>query len=240
MILLDTHALIWLDTADRRLGSKTRALIEKHWPPNKVGVSAISCWEAGMLTERGRFRPAVPIVDWRARWIDAGLLEFPLDGAILTRALDLIKLPEDSADRFIAATALAKQAALVTADEKILGWRHEMTRHDARTQPAPAKVHNNLLRVHLHRCKFEYQYSGSTFTIYAPWLLPIQKVTGVVVSSTNTRLPFVERSSGYSVNWPDFGFGRAMRSHVFPFRGLSIHFADDIRAHRWQAIFQRW
>lgn len=133
MILLDTHALIWLDTADRRLGRKTRALIEKQWAENKVAVSAISFWEAGMLTKRGRFRPAVPIAEWRVRWLDAGLLEFPLDGAILIRALDLGALPEDPADRFIAATALAKQAKLVTADEKILAWHHAMACHDART-----------------------------------------------------------------------------------------------------------
>ncbi|MPZ45882.1 MAG: PIN domain-containing protein [Betaproteobacteria bacterium] len=133
MILLDTHTLIWLDTADRRLGRKTRALIEKQWAENKVAVSAISFWEAGMLTERGRFRPAVPVAEWRVRWLDAGLLEFPLDGAILIRALDRDALPKDPADRFIVATALAEQAKLVTADEKILAWQHAMARHDAKT-----------------------------------------------------------------------------------------------------------
>lgn len=133
MILLDTHALIWLDTADRRLGRKTRALIERQWAENKVAVSAISFWEAGMLTERGRFRPAVPVEEWRIRWLDAGLLEHPLDGAILIRALDLSALADDPADRFIAATALAEQAMLVTADERILAWQHSMARHDART-----------------------------------------------------------------------------------------------------------
>lgn len=133
MILLDTHALIWLDTADRRLGRKTRALIQRHWAENKVAVSAISFWEAGMLTERGRFRPAVAIAEWRVHWLDAGLLEFPLHGAILIRALDLGAVSEDPADRFITATALAEEATLVTADEKVLAWQHPMVRHDART-----------------------------------------------------------------------------------------------------------
>ena len=31
------------------------------------------------------------------------------------------------------------------------------------------------------------QSSGSTLTIEAPWLLPIQNVTGLVELSTNTR-----------------------------------------------------
>lgn len=133
MILLDTHALIWIDTADRRLGRKTRALLDRQWAENQVAVSAISFWEAGMLTQRGRFRPAVPIDQWRVRWLDAGLIEFPLDGAMLIRALDLGSFPEDPADRFIAATALAEHARLVTADEKILAWQHSLPRHDAKS-----------------------------------------------------------------------------------------------------------
>jgi PIN domain nuclease of toxin-antitoxin system len=133
VILLDTHALIWLDTADRRLGKKTRALIENEWAINQVAASAITFWEAGMLAERGRFRPAAPIAEWRTRWLDAGLIELSLDGAVLVRSLDLGVLPSDPADRFIAATALGAQALLVTADEKILAWKHALARHDAAT-----------------------------------------------------------------------------------------------------------
>ncbi len=133
MILLDTHALIWLDTADRRLGKKTRALVEKEWALNQVAVSAITFWEAGMLAERRKIRLAAPVAEWRTRWVDAGLIELPLDGTVLVRSLDLGSLSADPADRFIAATALAVQAVLVSADEKILTWPHELARHDAST-----------------------------------------------------------------------------------------------------------
>lgn len=133
MILLDTHALIWLDSTDRRLGKKTRALVEKEWTLNQVAVSAITFWEVGMLAERGRIRLPVTIAQWRTRWLDAGLIELALDGAVLVRSLDLGDLPADPADRFIAATALTAQAVLVTADEKILAWQHALTRHDAAT-----------------------------------------------------------------------------------------------------------
>lgn len=133
MILLDTHTLLWLDTADRRLGRKTRALVEQQWSGNRVAVSAISFWEAGMLTARGRFRPAVPIAQWRLDWLNAGLIEFPLDGAVMLRSLDFASLPDDPADRFIAATALRAEATLITADERLLSWPHALERHDARS-----------------------------------------------------------------------------------------------------------
>ena len=133
MILLDTHALIWLDTADRRLGKKTRALVEREWALNQVAVSAITFWEAGMLAERRKIRLAAPVAEWRTRWVDAGLIELPLDGTVLVRSLDLGSLSADPADRFIAATALAVHAVLVSADEKILTWQHELARHDAST-----------------------------------------------------------------------------------------------------------
>ena len=38
---------------------------------------------------------------------------------------------KDPADRFIAATAIAKGAALLTADTKLLKWKHTLQRHDA-------------------------------------------------------------------------------------------------------------
>jgi hypothetical protein len=45
------------------------------------------------------------------------------------------------------------------------------------------------------RGEAEPHSSGSILTIEAPWLLPAQKVTGVVELSTNTRLMLVERGS---------------------------------------------
>ena len=86
-----------------------------------------------MLAERRKIRLAAPVAEWRTRWVDAGLIELPLDGTVLVRSLDLGSLSADPADRFIAATALAVQAVLVSADEKILTWPHELARHDAST-----------------------------------------------------------------------------------------------------------
>ena len=48
------------------------------------------------------------------------------------RSVELGGLPDDPVDRLIIATALAQGAALITADERLLGWSHALERHDAR------------------------------------------------------------------------------------------------------------
>ena len=130
-LLLDTHILVWAVNAEQKLGRKARALIEQHWSAGDVAVSALSFWEIGLLQARGRLQ--LPVAVWRSQLLAAGLAEWPLTGEIAVRALDLASLPDDPADRFIAATALVHGAALMTADEKLLDWRHALERHDGKT-----------------------------------------------------------------------------------------------------------
>lgn len=51
------------------------------------------------------------------------------DTAILAGELE--GLHADPADRFIAATAILDGAVLVTADERLLRWRHPLRRQNA-------------------------------------------------------------------------------------------------------------
>ena len=132
MIVLDTNALVWVTAEDKRLGRKARALIEKSWTAGKLAVPAVAFWEIGLLESRQRLRLPAPVREWRQSLLDAGMIELPLDGVVVLRSLDLSGLPDDPADRFITATALAHGAALMTADEKLLNWRHALERHDAR------------------------------------------------------------------------------------------------------------
>jgi PIN domain nuclease of toxin-antitoxin system len=61
----------------------------------------------------------------------AGIREVPLTGDIAIEAVQLNALHNDPADRFIAATAIVHDATLITADERLLGWRSKVRRINA-------------------------------------------------------------------------------------------------------------
>lgn len=132
MILLDTHALVWMDADDRNLGRAARRALEAQWSAQQVGVSAISFWECAMLCAKGRLELPRATRNWRSELIAAGLVEFPVDGEIAVLAAELDELHGDPADRFIAATAIRHGATLLTADARLLAWKHRVKRQDAR------------------------------------------------------------------------------------------------------------
>jgi PIN domain nuclease of toxin-antitoxin system len=131
VILLDTHVLVWMDADDAALGRAARRVILQGWGEQQVAVSAVSFWECAVLHSRGRISLPKSPSAWRGDLIAAGLVEWPLDGEIAILAADLETLHKDPADRFIAATAISRRAALVTADERLLRWEHSLKRVDA-------------------------------------------------------------------------------------------------------------
>ena len=73
MIVLDTHALLWMDRNDASLGNLSRRRIEDAWRNDTVAVSAISFWEVAMLAQRGRIVLPAPVEAWRADLLQAGV-----------------------------------------------------------------------------------------------------------------------------------------------------------------------
>lgn len=132
MIVLDTHALLWMDGNDATLGQQARLMIEQAWRKDSVAVSAISFWEAAMLALRGRIELPAAAEIWRAELMQAGIREIPVDGRLALLATRLDGLHKDPADRFIAATAIHYGAVLITADSRLLDWKGELARQDAR------------------------------------------------------------------------------------------------------------
>jgi len=113
VLLLDTHALVWLVLDSPRLGklARRRAARGAH-------VSAISFWELEMLAEAGRVRLGMSVSEARDVVLRTNLSEVPIDGVIAMTAARL-GMHGDPGDRFIVATALTHGATLMTADEKI-------------------------------------------------------------------------------------------------------------------------
>ena len=131
MILLDTHALLWLRAGHPRLGSAARAEIQQAWEDDDLALSAISFWEIAMLRDRGRIRHPDDVALWRREQLGQGMVEIPIDGEIGVRAATMVDFHADPADRIIVATALGGHR-LVTADERILAWSGNLDRLDAR------------------------------------------------------------------------------------------------------------
>lgn len=132
MILLDTHAFVWLVEGSSKLGAKARRRVEHAVSRGGVQVSAVSFWEIAMLLDRGRLRMAREPSEVRSLALRNGLLEAPVDGEIAIVAARLHGLQGDPADRMILATALVGGATLVTADEALLGIKTGPARIDAR------------------------------------------------------------------------------------------------------------
>ena len=130
MIVLDTHAVVWL-VMDEGLGRQSRRLIDNAVADDSLAVSAMSFWEFAMLVTRRRVRSIRSPGEQRSKMLAAGIRELPVTGDIAIPAAELEGLHNDPADRIIAATAITHEATLVTADARLLQWRHPLKRQDA-------------------------------------------------------------------------------------------------------------
>ena len=122
MLVLDTHALVWLDEGNPRLGAKALQTINKALASGQLCVASISFWEIAMLVRKKRLDIQIELDVWRIELLQNGLREIPLEGSSALRAGQLQGFHGDPADRMIVATALENSATLMTADKKILDW----------------------------------------------------------------------------------------------------------------------
>lgn len=133
MILLDTHAAVWSAFDVSSLGKRCRRVIRQALGEHQLAVSAISFWEIALLVTKRRMRFLNSAAEMRVLLLSTGTTELPLTGEIAILAGELEGLHPDPADRFIAATAIAHNATLITADERLLRWQHTLRRLDAET-----------------------------------------------------------------------------------------------------------
>jgi len=138
VILLDTHTLLWLMSADSNLGEKSKALIDNayhdtHNPQShQLAVSAISFWEVSLLKQKSRIEFSDDIANWRKELLRQGVKEIEINGDVAIHSTNLKDFHADPADRFIVSSALHNDATLITADKKILDWKGDLKTFDAR------------------------------------------------------------------------------------------------------------
>jgi PIN domain nuclease of toxin-antitoxin system len=131
LIVIDSHALVWLASGDKRLGRRARATSDRALAEGRLAASAVSFWEIALLVAKRRLQLGRPPRAWRDALLKSGLHEMEVDGEIAMAAAQIGDFHDDPADRFIVATASLAGATLLTADQRILEWKGSLRRQDA-------------------------------------------------------------------------------------------------------------
>jgi PIN domain nuclease of toxin-antitoxin system len=123
MLLLDTHALLWLDSG-APMARESIAAIDDAAGRGEVLVSPVSAWEIGLLVQKGRIRLDLDPLPWFERFLGLpGVRLTPL-GVAAAISSSFLREPfhGDPADRLLVATARELAATLITRDTKILSY----------------------------------------------------------------------------------------------------------------------
>jgi PIN domain nuclease of toxin-antitoxin system len=122
MYLLDTHVLIWANTAPELLSPAARDAIETY----QIKVSVVSLWE--LIAKKTR--PGAPVrepLPWWDRYITrAGVEVLPVRVPHLSSLDCLPDVHRDPFDRMLLAQAGFEQLQLVSADRAFAGYAIEI------------------------------------------------------------------------------------------------------------------
>jgi PIN domain nuclease of toxin-antitoxin system len=119
MIVLDTHALVWLAVSPERLGEQARESIAAE---SECAISTISAQEIAFLVMRRRIELDRPVARWIAdvmRVHEVRALAPTVSIAVRAGSLDAETFPGDPADRLIYATAVEHGSRIASADRRL-------------------------------------------------------------------------------------------------------------------------
>jgi PIN domain nuclease of toxin-antitoxin system len=125
VIVLDTHAWLWLCLEPRRLSRPAADAIRRAANEGGLAIASISLWEVAMMLARRRVIPHGTPETWLGALVDrSGVTVKVITPAIAALAAHFPDaFPADPADRLIAATARTEGVALVSRDARIRASR---------------------------------------------------------------------------------------------------------------------
>jgi len=117
-LLLDSHAFLWLATADERLPPAVRELVED--ARTHVHVSVATTWELTLKVLAGRLRlPAPPAEHFAEHIAEFGYQLLPIHQRHVDALAELPPVHDDPFDRMLVAQALVEDLDLVSGDERL-------------------------------------------------------------------------------------------------------------------------
>ena len=121
MILLDTHAFIWMASDPEKLSIRAVDAIQR----NREGliISMATCWEVALLHKRGRLLLPVSPERFTEKAITRhGIHEVPFTRATILASVALPEIHRDPFDRILIAEALHRGCPIVTGDGMIASY----------------------------------------------------------------------------------------------------------------------
>jgi PIN domain nuclease of toxin-antitoxin system len=119
MIVVDTHAVIWLTQEQDKLSTAARTALMEGRREGQLAIADITLREIALQVIRGRVAVSATLEAY-LHFIESLFTVVPIDGKIAERSTRFgNSFPRDPADRLIGATASVHGARLVTKDELI-------------------------------------------------------------------------------------------------------------------------
>ena len=115
-MILDTCALLWLASGDKKL---SRSALKEINSASAVYVCAISGFEIAIKVAKGKLKLPHAPQEWFEKVVEHhGLTVLPLELNVCIAAAELPRIHDDPCDRFIITTAKLNDLTVVTADER--------------------------------------------------------------------------------------------------------------------------
>jgi PIN domain nuclease of toxin-antitoxin system len=122
VILLDTHAAVWMTTDKRHLSDAAAAAIrEASREGEGLAIADSTLWEIAMMSRNGQFRLRRTLGEY-LQYLETVFVVLPITAAIADLSIQFSDAyPINPMDRLIGATAVAHGLQLVTKDKGIRG-----------------------------------------------------------------------------------------------------------------------